>query len=145
MTNENRVLISAQRYLSRKELIKIDPVTKERFSKPLYTFEQVVYYLYVPVRFLQDSGLLTRKLVDGPESISKDFELRKSDLSELGYEVFRVSHSKWLRALDRKAVGKAVDATDAEGIRQEWLRSPKADQIFRNHLKKLKDKHPNLV
>ena len=64
MTNENRVLISAQRYLSRKELIRIDPVTKERFSKPLYTFEQVVYYLYVPVRFLQDSGLLTRKLVD---------------------------------------------------------------------------------
>lgn len=141
----DHVISSVKRYLERREIIGHDREAKRPITKPLYTFEQAVYYLYVPVRFLQDNGLLTRKLIDGPESISKDFELRKSDLTELGYEVFRVAHSKWLRALDRKAVGKAVDATDAEGIRQEWLRSPKADQIFRNHLKKLKDKHPNLV
>ena len=144
MTDNDRVLISAAGYLSHRELIRVDRETKERFTKPLYTFDQVIYMLYVPVRFLQETGLLTRKLIDGPESITEDFELRKSDLTELGYEVFRVAHSKWLGALDRKAVGKAVDATDAEGIRQEWLRSPKADQIFKNHLKKLKEKYPDL-
>jgi hypothetical protein len=130
MTENDHIIISAARYLSRKECFK-DSLTGKWMSRPLYTFEQVVYYLYVPVKFLQDNGLLTRKLVDGPESITEDFELRKSDLTELGYEMFRVAHSKWLAALDRKAVGKAVDATDAEGIRQEWLRSGKADQIFK--------------
>lgn len=140
MPENDRVLISAERYLSHRELIRVDRETKERITKPLYTFDQIIYMLYVPVKFLQDNGLLTRKLVDGPESITQDFELRKSDLTELGYEMFRVAHSKWLRALDRKAVGKAVDATDAEGIRQEWLRSGKADQIFKNHLNKLKEK-----
>ncbi|EEE35097.1 hypothetical protein RKLH11_4269 [Rhodobacteraceae bacterium KLH11] len=104
----------------------------------------MIYYLYVPVKFFQDNGLLTRKLVDGPKSITEDFEWRKSDLTELGSELYRVAKPKWLRALDRKAVGKAVDATDAEGIRQEWLRSTKADQIFKTHLKKLKELHPNL-
>ena len=144
MTKDDRVLDSAQFYLNIRELISVDRETKERFTKPLYTFDQVIYRLYVPVKFFQDNGLLKRELVDGPESITEDFELRKSDLTELGYEVFRVAHSKWLGALDRKAVGKAVDATDAEGIRQEWLRSSKADQIFKNHLKKLKEKYPDL-
>ena len=145
MTEKDHIIISAARYLSRRELIRVDRETKERITKPLYTFDQIVYKLFVPVKFLQDNGLLKRRLVDGPESITEDFELRKSDLTELGYEVFRVAHSKWLGALDRKAVGKAIDATDAEGIRQEWLRSPKADQIYKNHLKKVKEKSPDLV
>lgn len=145
MAERDFTLISAKRYLSRKELVRVDKETKERITKPLYTFDQVIYYLYIPTKFLQENALLTRKLVDGPESISEDFELRKSDLTDLGYEVFRAAHSKWLSALDRKAVGKAVDATDAEGIRQEWLRSPKADQIFKTHLKKLKEVHTNII
>lgn len=145
MTEKDLVLDSAKFYLDLRELIRVDRDTKERITKPLYTFDQIIYRLYVPVKFLQDNDLLTRKLVDGPESITEEFELRKSDLTELGYEVFRVAHSKWLGALDRKAVGKAVDATDAEGIRQEWLRSPKADQIFKNHLKKLREQRPDLT
>lgn len=145
MTKGDLVLDSAKFYLDMRELVRVDKETKERITKPLYTFDQVIYYLYVPTKFLQENALLTRKLVEGPESISEDFELRKSDLTDLGYEVFRAAHSKWLGALDRKAVGKAVDATDAEGIRQEWLRSSKADQIFKKHLEKLKKTHPNLL
>lgn len=138
------VLTSVGRYLNRREIIGHDREKKIPITKPLYTFDQAVYYLYVPVKFFQSNGLLKSKLIDGPESITKDFELRKSDLTELGYETFRAAHSKWLAALDRKAVGKAVDATDAEGIRQEWLRSPKADLIFTKCLKKIKEAHPNL-
>lgn len=144
MNEKNHIIISAARYLSRKELIRVDRETKERITRPLYNFDQIVYRIYVPVKFLQDNGLLVRKLVDGPESISEDFELRKGDLTELGYEMFRLAHSKWLGALDRKAVGRAIDATDAEGIRQEWLRSPKANQVFKDQLKKVKKAHPNL-
>lgn len=142
---DDHVISSVKRYLERREIIGHDREAKRPITKPLYTFEQVVYYLYVPVKFLQDNELLVCKLVDGPESITEDFELRKSDLTELGYEVFRVAHSKWLGALDRKTVGKAVDATDAEGIRQEWLRSPKTDQIFKNHLKKVREQRPDLT
>jgi hypothetical protein len=143
MTENDFTLASAKRYLDRRELIRVDRETKERFTKPLYTFDQIVYRLFVPTKFLQDNALLTRKLVDGPESISETFELRKSDLTELGYELFRVAHSKWLGACDRKGA-KGLDAADAELLRQEWLCSPKADQIFHNHLKKLKEVHQNL-
>lgn len=142
---DDHVIFSVKRYLERREIIGHDREAKRPITKPLYTFDQVIYMIYIPVRFLQDNGLLVRKMVDGPDSITEGFELRKSDLTELGYEVFRVAHSKWLGALDRKAVGKAIDATDAEGIRQEWLRSPKADQIYKNHLKKVKEKYPDLV
>lgn len=144
MTDSDFVLDSAKFYLGLKELVRVDRETTERITKPLYTFDQIVYRLYVPTSFFQENALLTRKLVDGPESISEDFELRKGDLTELGYELFRSAHSKWLGALDRKAAGKAVDATDAEGIRQDWLRSSKADQIFKTHLKKLKELYPHL-
>lgn len=140
----DRVLISAERYLSRKELIRVDPKTKERFSKPLYTFDQVVYMLYVPVKFFQDNGLLTLTLVDDPESISEKFELHRSNLTELGYELFRSAYpKKWLGALERRGHA-GVDAQDAEQLRQKWLRSGKADQIFINHLKKLKEEYPDM-
>jgi hypothetical protein len=140
----DRVLISTERYLSRKELIRVDPTTKERFSKPLYSLDQVINMILVPVKFFQDNGLLTRKLVTGPESISAQFELRRSDLTDLGYELFRSAYpKKWLGALERKGHA-GVDAQDAEQLRQDWLRSGKADQIFKNHLKKLKEKHPDL-
>ena len=144
MTQQDYVLESAQWLLERKEIIGHDREAKKRITRPLYTFDQIIYRLYVPVKFFQDNGLLTRKLVEGPDSITEDFEWRKSDLTELGSLLFKTGHQAWLRALDRKAVGKAVDATDAEGIRQEWLRSPKADQILKNHLKKLKEKYPDL-
>lgn len=143
-TEEDRVLMAAGRYLARKELVHVDRETKERITKPLYTFDQIIYRLLVPVKFFQDNGLLTRRLVDGPESITENFELHKSDLTELGYELFRLAYMNWLGASDRKGA-KGLDAADAEQIRQEWLRSPKADQIFKNHLKKLKQKYPDLT
>lgn len=145
MTQKDYVLTSAKWMLERKEIIGHDREAKRPITKPLYTFDQIIYRLYVPVKFFQDNGLLTRKLVDTPESITEDFEWRKSDLTELGSLLFKTGYQAWLRALDRQAVGKAVDATDAEGIRQEWLRSPKADQIFKNHLKKVREKRPDLT
>lgn len=144
MIEKDYVLESARWLLDARELVRIDRATKERITKPLYTFDQVIYRFYVPVKFFQDNGLLTRKLVDGPESITEDFEWRNSDLTELGRLLFKTGHQAWLSALDRKGA-KGVDAADAEQLRQEWLRSPKADQIYKTHLKKLKEKYPDLA
>ena len=64
MMEDSFVLDSARFYLSLKEGIGVDRETKKSITKPLYTFDQIIYRLYVPAKFLQDNGLLTRKLVD---------------------------------------------------------------------------------
>ena len=132
---KDHVLQSVREYLSRKELLGWDIATKKPIDKPLYTFDEVIYRFYVPVKFFQDNGLLTRKLVDGPESVTEDFEWRRNDVTELGSHHFRTGRFAWLRALHRRG-GK-------EGV-QKFIRSPKADQIYKNHLKKLKEKYPDL-
>lgn len=53
------------------------------------------------VRFLQDNGLVTRRLLADGEEISSSFVIRRSDLTDEGFRFYQKAEQKWLSAIDR--------------------------------------------
>lgn len=53
------------------------------------------------VDFLQRNGLVTRVLLPEDEEISDSFVIRRSDLTDEGYELYRRAEQGWLGAIDR--------------------------------------------
>ena len=60
------------------------------------------------IKFLQDNQLANRQLLENDDSLPEDFRLVKSDLTEEGYELFRLGLEKWMAAI---ANGKPVEGT----------------------------------
>ncbi len=59
------------------------------------------------VDFLQEHDLVTRQLLSHEQQVTESFQIRKSDLTELGFEVVKAGYNKWLKAQD-----KGLDISD---------------------------------
>lgn len=57
------------------------------------------------VDFLQSNHLVTRMILDPSETPSDTLKIRRSDLSEAGFQVVQKSYDKWLRGIEK---GKAI-------------------------------------
>lgn len=53
------------------------------------------------VNFLQDNNLTVRKLLNKGEDPKDDFCIRKSDLTDMGFELVRTGYQTWLKFIDR--------------------------------------------
>jgi hypothetical protein len=67
-----------------------------------------VAYYKAFVTFLQSNRLTTRVLLETDQQPDDDFVLRKSDLTEEGFQVVKAGYDKWLRSV----VDKRKDASD---------------------------------
>ncbi|WP_428308510.1 hypothetical protein [Lacipirellula sp.] len=77
-------------------------------SKNLEYRARVVERLRVFVDFLQSNGLATRVILEPGETPSETLKIRRSDLSEAGFQVVLKSYDKWLRGIDK---GRAISDT----------------------------------
>lgn len=59
------------------------------------------------VDFLQENDLVTRQLLSHEQQVTESFQIRKSDLTEIGFEVVKAGYDKWLKAHD-----KGLDISD---------------------------------
>jgi hypothetical protein len=62
--------------------------------------QDILNHFLIVTNFLQDNGLTTKPLIDGPEDITDDFTLSSSDLTADGLAVMRSAYHKWLTAVD---------------------------------------------
>ncbi len=53
------------------------------------------------VRFLQRNQLVTRELLREGEAVGADFVMRRSDLTDEGFEFYRRIEQPWFAAIDR--------------------------------------------
>jgi hypothetical protein len=75
---------------------------------------------YAPlVAWLNEKGLLSNTDL-ARKPIDKDFEIRVSDLTPEGYDLFRLAHSRWLRAFDRSPIGELTEEKARKRIETIW-------------------------
>lgn len=72
--------------------------------------------VYVFAEFMQNKGLLQR---DVKVSRTPDFELRFSQLTELGQRFAKDALHKWMQSLDRAGNKKHIDAS---GLERRWAK-----------------------
>ncbi len=72
--------------------------------------------VYVFAEFMRDKGLLK----DGVKvSRTPDFDLRFSQLTDLGQKFARAALQKWMQSLDRAGPNCKIDAS---GLERRWLK-----------------------
>ena len=57
--------------------------------------------LWILTNFLQENGLVVRRLASSIDEIGDDFEIRHSDLTPVGQALIRRACDRWLRSIDR--------------------------------------------
>ena len=62
--------------------------------------DEIVYHFYQVTKFLQENGLLVRKMITGIDDLSDDFTLSSTDLTADGLAVMRAAYHKWLGKVD---------------------------------------------
>ena len=61
-------------------------------------------------RFMEQHGLLTRKVTDQNGNIDTSFKLMRSDVTDLGFKFCQTGYQKYLQSLDRgTGLDKAQD------------------------------------
>ena len=50
--------------------------------------------------FVQSNGLAKREILRDDEPITENLEIRKSDLTDEGFELVKSAYDKWLRGID---------------------------------------------
>lgn len=63
--------------------------------------KQVRQMLKTLASFLQDNDLVTRELLPDNEEITEDFIIRRSDLTDVGFELYCNAEDRWFDAVDR--------------------------------------------
>ena len=53
------------------------------------------------IGFLQDAGLTTRTFLEPGDDLPSDLKIRRSDLTDEGFEFVKRAQSKWLMSKDR--------------------------------------------
>jgi hypothetical protein len=71
------------------------------------TREHIWRRFFTITLFLQDNGLVVRRLLNSEDEITEDFQIHSSDLTEVGMAFMRAAYDKWLKRLD-----KGADPTD---------------------------------
>jgi len=91
---------------------KVGWITKMESIPPLtqeYIHLQYLRYRIL-VTFLQEKGLTTRILLQAQEQINDDSEIKRSDLTDPGFEFYRIGIIPWTKAIDRnKNKEKAIN------------------------------------
>jgi hypothetical protein len=67
------------------------------------TREHMWIRFFTITKFLQDNGLLVRKLLDSEDEITEDFAIRSDDLTDTGLTFMKAAYNKWLKDLDAGA------------------------------------------
>jgi hypothetical protein len=63
--------------------------------------KQVRQMLKTLACFLQENHLVTRELLPETEDVTEDFVIRRSDLTDVGFELYRSAENRWFDAVDR--------------------------------------------
>lgn len=76
--------------------------------------------------FLQENGLTTRELHSPGNEISESFVIRRSDLTDEGFDFYRNVEQKWASAIDRgaSASSTAILQRTLRNMRKEVERGP---------------------
>ena len=92
-------------------LSKVSWITKMKSTPPLtQEYIDLVYLRYrVMISYLQSHKLTTREILD--DDINDEFELRKSDLTEKGFEFYKNGIIPWIKKIDR-SVDRKKTITD---------------------------------
>lgn len=64
--------------------------------------DEIVEHIYRIAKFLQDNELTVSPLIEGRHSITDDFSISSSDLTEEGMALMRSSYDKWLTKVDNE-------------------------------------------
>jgi hypothetical protein len=65
------------------------------------TLEHIRDRFWEVIQFLQIQKLAVRHLASSIDDINNEFEIRRSDLTELGFKLVQAAYDKWLRKLDK--------------------------------------------
>ena len=71
-------------------------------------------YFFALTNFLQEKGLLIRKIVTEIEALADDDEIRRSDLTEEGWALMQKGYPKW-----GKKVDQGMDPSDTTILEHE--------------------------
>lgn len=71
--------------------VKGNPESRERIHERTWAFAD----------FLQRNGLVTHRLASGISDMNDDFEIKRSDVTDEGFELIRSAYDKWVRRIDR--------------------------------------------
>lgn len=53
------------------------------------------------VNFLQENDLVTREILSAEDPVTEELQIRKSDLTDEGFELVKNAYDKWLRGIDK--------------------------------------------
>ena len=81
--------------------------------------EELVLAYKPLIAWLNEKGLLLNKSL-AQKPIDTEFEIRVSDLTPEGYELFRLAHSRWMQALDRLSIGELTVEKAKQKIETIW-------------------------
>ncbi len=62
------------------------------------------------IDFIQSNGLATRQILCDEDPVTNSLEIRKSDLTDEGFQVVQSAYDKWLRGIDK---GKQISDVSA--------------------------------
>ena len=54
------------------------------------------------------------------KQIDEEFEIRVSDLTDVGFELFKLTHDRWLKALDRVPTGTLTESEAIKKVETIW-------------------------
>jgi len=69
--------------------------------------------------WLKENNLIKNKsLLASP--VDENLEIKVSDLTSEGYELFKLAHDKWLQAFDRMPVGEITEEKAKKNVKSIW-------------------------
>ena len=71
-------------------------------------------YFYQLAKFFQDNGLLKKEIVSSLEDIQNEDEIRKSDLTEEGWQLMKTGYPKWQKRVDAGKPASDTSILDKE-------------------------------
>ena len=74
--------------------------------------EQIYERTWAIAKFVQDHGLATRCLASNISELDDDFEIKRSDVTDEGFEFLRATYDRWLRRIDRGGSPSDVSTLD---------------------------------
>jgi len=69
--------------------------------------------------WLKDNNLIKSKALLA-SSVDENLEIKVSDLTSEGYELFKLAHDKWLQAFDRLPIGEITDEKAKMKVKSIW-------------------------
>ena len=71
------------------------------------------------IAWLKENNLIKNKaLLTSP--VNENLEIKVSDLTLEGYEIFKLAHDKWLQAFDRLPIGEITDEKAKKKVQSIW-------------------------